>query len=225
MKNIIPFKKDVMFKTNLSEITSISLEHTLNVNKDNIDGEFIVSGEYKVTDTSTTTEPFNIEIPFNITIDEKYNTSRAIVDIDDFYYEIVNENILSISIDVLIDKLEEKLIIEEDPIESFVEVKKETEILNREEDDIDMRDDIFDVLETNEEEKMDISEKMDSLFDNFSDTDTFVAYSVCIIREGDNLESIMEKYGVSEELLKKYNSLNDLKIGDKLIIPSVNETD
>ena len=34
MKNIIPFKKDVIFKTNISEITSISLENTLNINKD-----------------------------------------------------------------------------------------------------------------------------------------------------------------------------------------------
>ena len=28
MKNIIPFKKDVIFKTNISEVTSISLENT-----------------------------------------------------------------------------------------------------------------------------------------------------------------------------------------------------
>ena len=113
MKNIIPFKKEVIFKTNISEITSISLEHTLSLENDKVQGNFIVNGEYKVSDSSTTVETFNLELPFEIIIDEKYDTKKAIIDIDDFYYEIVNNNVLSISIDVLIDKLEEKPIIED----------------------------------------------------------------------------------------------------------------
>ena len=53
MKKIVPFKKDIIFKTNLSEIVSISLEHSLHLEKDSlITGEFIISGEYKMTDTS-----------------------------------------------------------------------------------------------------------------------------------------------------------------------------
>ena len=63
MKNIIPFKKDVIFKTNLSEITSISLENTLNVEKDIVKGEFLISGEYKISDNSTSVEPFELNIP------------------------------------------------------------------------------------------------------------------------------------------------------------------
>ena len=50
MKNIIPFKKDVIFKTKISEITSISLENSLSINKDVVSGEFIIGGEYKVSD-------------------------------------------------------------------------------------------------------------------------------------------------------------------------------
>lgn len=226
MKNIIPFKKDVMFKTNLNEITSISLEHTLSIEKDNINGEFIISGDYKLSNTSTSTEPFNIKIPFDITIDEKYNTDKAIVDIDDFYYEIVNENILSIAIDVLVDKLEEKLVEEKD-VEPFVKVEKIEVTLDRgdEEDNMEIIENCVEEQENREVEKIDISEKIESLFDNISTTETYVSYNVCIIREGDNLESILEKYGVTEETLKKYNTLNDLKIGDKLIIPNINETD
>ena len=72
MKNIIPFKKDVIFKTNLNEITSISLEHTLIVKDDSIKGDFIVSGEYKVSENSKTVEPFSLKLPFEIMIDEKY---------------------------------------------------------------------------------------------------------------------------------------------------------
>ena len=34
MKKIIPFKKDIIFKNHLSEITSISLEHSLRLSND-----------------------------------------------------------------------------------------------------------------------------------------------------------------------------------------------
>ena len=38
MKKIIPFKKDIIFKTNLAEITSISLEHTLKISEKIVNG-------------------------------------------------------------------------------------------------------------------------------------------------------------------------------------------
>lgn len=40
MKKIVPFKKDINFKTNIAEITSISLEHTLKVGNFTVDGDF-----------------------------------------------------------------------------------------------------------------------------------------------------------------------------------------
>ena len=49
--------------------------------------------------------------------------------------------------------------------------------------------------------------------------DNFVSYSVCIVRENDTLESIIEKYNTSLDNIKKYNVINELKIGDKIIIP------
>ena len=113
MKNIIPFKKDVIFKTNISEVTSISLENTLSIKDDIIKGDFLVSGEYKISDKSTSVDPFSLNLPFEIVIDERYNTEKATADIDDFYYEIVNDNVLRIAIDVLIDKLEERPFMED----------------------------------------------------------------------------------------------------------------
>jgi hypothetical protein len=97
LKKIIPFKKEIIFKTNLSEITSISLEHTLQVDKNNrVTGEFIVSGEYKMVDTSVNVEPFSFNIPFEVNVDEKYIIDNVIVDIYDFYYEIINNNVLAL---------------------------------------------------------------------------------------------------------------------------------
>ena len=221
MKNIIPFKKDVIFKTNLSEITSISLENTLSIEEDKVSGEFIVSGEYKVSDKSTSVDPFEIKLPFEIVIDDRYDTSGATIDIDDFYYEIVNDNVLSISIDVLIDKLKDKPIVE---LDDLIEEEKKEEILNFEDRicDIEKEDCMDEVIENKQEENNDLGDKkIKPLFNQFnSDSDVYVTYNVFIVRDGDNIDSILDKYGITIDELKEYNDISDLKIGDKLIIPS-----
>ena len=253
MKKIIPYKKEVIFKTNISEITSISLENHLTIDNLNIKGEFIVSGEYKISDNSKTLENFNLQLPFEIILDEIYDTSKAIVDIDDFYYEIIDEKILSISIDVLIDKLSEILIKEELPVqerqidiieelyeeqnneikEAVIEENKidrcieEEDILPGEKENKKMEEnniqeeinksDLNDKIEIN---KSDLNNKINSLFSNIGEDNMYVSYNVYIIREGDTIEEIINKYNVSEEELKKYNDLSNLKLGDKIIIPS-----
>lgn len=245
MKKIIPFKKDITFKTNISEVTSISLEHFLSINNHDITGEFIVSGDYKVSDNSTTVEPFEFKLPFEIMLDDIYDTSCAVADIDDFYYEIVNNNILSISIDVYVDKLKEVLIQDEIPnleekkdiIEELYEEQnnifendtindnvdrciEEDDILPGEEEIEKMEDNMKEEVKLNKENNEMVNDKINSIFSNVGDSNTYVSYNVYIIREGDTIESIIEKYATNEELLKKYNNLSDLKLGDKIIIPA-----
>lgn len=253
MKKIIPFKKEILFKTNISEITSISLEHQLSINNLDVVGEFIISGEYKVSDNSKTVEPFNYNIPFENILEDKYDTVKAEVDIDDFYYEIINDKVLAISIDVCVDKLNEILIPQELPLvdekkdiieELYEEQNKQDDydridetILEKkerciEEDDIipgeeeiKEGDDVMpkDINNTyegrNDMDNSDVKDKINSLFSNISNDDIYVSYNVYIVREGDTLESIINKYQVSEEQLKDYNDLKELKLGDKLIIP------
>ncbi len=221
MKNIIPFKKDVIFKTSLSEITSISLENTLNLKDDTISGEFIISGDYKVTDKSTSVEPFNLNIPFEIVLDDRFETSKATIDIDDFYYEIVNNNVLSVSIDVLVDHLQEKPLIE---MEDLVDVTPVRTVLDLEEEEMENSVEERCVEEEDTLPKRNvenIEEKINSIFSNgtFND-EVYVTYNVFIIRDGDTLDSIMEKYNVTQDELEKYNDLSNLKLGDKLIIPN-----
>ena len=224
MKNIIPFKKDVIFKTNLSEITSISLENTLNLKDDTISGDFIISGDYKVTDKSTSVEPFNLNIPFEIVLDDRFETSKATIDIDDFYYEIVNNNVLSVSIDVLVDHLQEKPLIE---MEDLVDVTPVRTVLDLEEEEMENSVEERCVEEEDTLPKRNaenIEEKINSIFSNgtFND-EVYVTYNVFIIRDGDTLDSIMEKYNVTQDELEKYNDLSNLKLGDKLIIPNCYE--
>jgi hypothetical protein len=244
MQKIVPFKKEIKFKTNLSEIVSIALEHSLHIEKNNINGEFIINGEYKISDNSINTDEFSFNLPFNIDIDEKYNIQNSVVDIEDFYYEIINNNILDIEINVLIDKMEEILIKPEKVIDSeLIEVredtnqeeekiidnrKKNTLVLN---DDIDL-DDISEIELKNEEESISklevVKEKninetestdLNFLISDTNEKEIYSTYHVCIVRENDTIESIMAKYNVDTDLLSKYNNISEIKIGDKIIIP------
>lgn len=234
MKKIIPFKKDIIFKTNVSEITSISLEHTLHLEESNsIGGDFTVSGEYKITDTSVNVESFSYNLPFDISMDERYILDKANIDINDFYYEIINDNVLSVNIEVVIDGLEEKLIPEvveeviEEPVreESVIE---EIEPIPVDSLDRELESESEETTQTFQEESKEVErciepeEKIGSLFDHMDDTvETYQSYKVYIVRDGDTLETILEKYSVTKEEIESYNDLKEIHLGDKIIIPTV----
>ncbi len=213
MEKIVPFKRDISFETKIAEIRSISLEHTYEIQNNLISGTFIISGNYKLTDTSTNVDPFKFEIPFDISIDSRYELNKATVDINDFFYELINNEVLSVSITLIIDNLEEK---EEREMEENQEEKQGVEEIkpvsyeNAEKDD-----------ETEEVKPVSASpETVKSIFDNMDENEGYVVYKVHIVTENDTIESIMEKYDVTKEALEAYNDLNDLKIGDKLIVPA-----
>lgn len=52
--------------------------------------------------------------------------------------------------------------------------------------------------------------------------ETFSTYYVYIVREADTVDTILDKYQITRELLQSYNDLDDIKIGSKLIIPCTN---
>ena len=236
MKKIIPFTKDIKFNTKIYEITSISLENTLSLKSNNIiDGEFIISGDYKINDSSINTEPFIYGLPFDINLDTKYDTNKLIIDIDDFKYEIINEEILKVNIDVLLDNIEiiEEKIEEKIKPDIIIEARKDKseEVL---EEYIDIKEDnnMKDLFKEDEKEaimvnKEVIDNQVTSIFDNFDSKDEkFVSYYVHIVRENDNINSICAKYKVTEDDLKEYNNCDEITLGNKLIIPYIqnNET-
>lgn len=213
MEKIVPFKRDIAFETKIAEIRSISLEHTYEIQNNLISGTFIISGNYKLTDTSTNVDPFKFEIPFDISIDSRYELNKATVDINDFFYELINNEVLSVSITLIIDNLEEK---EEREMEEIQEEKQEVEEIKPVSYEEAEKDD-----ETEEVKPVSASpETVKSIFDNMDENEGYVVYKVHIVTENDTVESIMEKYDVTKEALEAYNNLNDLKIGDKLIVPA-----
>lgn len=213
MRKIIPFKKDIEFETNIAEISSISLEHTLKLKEENlVSGEFIVSGTYKITEASLNVDPFEYKLPFDISIDKKYDTTNIDVDINDFYYEIINNQMLEVNIEVVLEGLEEKSeeeerILTEEKIETLNENEEET---NQKETNI----------QENIEENREIDTNVKSIFNDLDENERYSIYKVHIVTENDTTESIISEYDITREELEAYNDLTDLKIGDKLIIPS-----
>ena len=199
MKKLVPFKKDIELNTAIAGINSISLEHTLDKKDNNIiNGDFIVSGTYKITPASTTLDNFEYKLPVNITIDKKYDISEVKIDINDFYYEVINDKVLSINIEVAVDNL----------IEAKEEIKEEIK------EDNNVKEEI------KEESKED--REVASIFNPVNDSDNYVVYKIHVVTENDTLESIIEEYGTNKETLQAYNDLTDIKLGDKIIIASGN---
>ncbi|MGI6325261.1 MAG: LysM peptidoglycan-binding domain-containing protein [Bacilli bacterium] len=226
MKQIIPFKKELTFKSMVSEIVSISLEHTLELTEDLIiSGEFIVGGQYKESAINPNLENFNYQIPFEIAIDDKYDVRDVKIDIDDFYYELIDNNVLKVSIDVAVDGLVEKEIVdtyeedgEEETTDKIIDYGADED--EREKGVDMMGEPIGTIVEPKITSEV-IKEKVKSLFDSFDDSsETFSTYLVYIVKENDTLESILLKYNKTKEELAEYNDLEDLKIGTKLIIPA-----
>lgn len=230
MRQTIPFVKDISFNSKIAEITSISLEHNLKMeNNDSVVGTFTISGKYKVNKISINEEEFKKDINFDITLDDKYDSSKVIIDIDDFYYEIVNEEYLRVHIDVLIDNLlyikkEEKPFIQEIEKNDLAELKTEERISNVN----DLKDISFEeekenaIKQDNDTIKKD--DKESSITTNFlNEKEQYITYKVHIIRENETVDTIIEKYNVSKEELEKYNSLDNVGLGTKIIVPISSE--
>ena len=220
MKKIIPFSKEIPFKTNISEITDIEVTHTLKVDDDNeINGSFLVDGTYKITDASLLEENFNYDLPFTVEVDDKYDLSEVVIKINDFYFEILNEDTLKINIELEINGVKEKEIPEKLEDIEVPEVRCFDEEEDNESEILDEFTDI--VVPVNKD--IDSSTDITDIFNNINHEDSYRSYYVYKITEMDTIDSIINKYKVTKDDLSMYNNLNDIKTGSKIIIPCSNE--
>ena len=236
MKQIIPFKKELLFKTKVSEITSISLEHSLSLtNDDLISGEFIITGDYKMTDASINREKFIFNLPFDIALDSRYDDKNLVIDIDNFYYEVINNEFLNVNIDVYIEGEKIKEEIEKDdtpPVITLIPPKETNQSLLKpielpKEDERNLEENFFDMnIDYQKPEfvnldSINLNNTNDefNIFDNIDNSDTYVTYHVYIVKETDTIDTKTEKYNVKKESISLYNNIENIKPGTKLIIP------
>ena len=236
MKQIVPFKKELPFKTKVSDITSISLERDIKVTDEGvITGTFYITGDYKMNEGSINREKFSFDLPFDITLDPRYDISTVNTDIEDFYYDIKNEDTLKVNIDLFIEAdylpepIEDKKE-EEQAVEEVIEDNKDEELvdvieLNDRSTTIDKVDtDRTNVMDNNKiEEDSDSSSIEQDLFSNLDNTETYTTYYVYIVKEEDTIDKIITRYSITKEDLEYYNDIADIKVGDKIIIPKTRE--
>ena len=244
MKSIIPFTKELDFKTKVSEITSISLEREFEVNTSSIEGSLYVSGDYKSHEVSANVTPFNFKIPFTIEIPDNLVEESITLEISDFAYEMEENSKIKVSIELELFGEEKEIEEEEDeditPIEvDGEEIVKMLEEASEKEKEMEKEDRAEPKEEPTEEEKEEaptdtVDETREETEDMTSENviitgasntpDEYTTYHIHIVKEGETIETICTMYNSNLSLLNDYNDLSKVSKGMKIIIPENDES-
>ena len=212
MKKTINYEKDILFKTEIEEICSISLEHDFTVDNGFLRGDFIVSGDYKTSSLSINKEKFEYRLPLEYELESNVDVDTLSYDVENFEYNVKGDE-LSVYIDfgIRYEELKKEPVM---PI-SESEINFDDLIISS----IDDKDD--EVRQDLEETKglEDRNDETNSMVQSIAQDDSYVKYHVHIVRDGESLEAIASKYSVSIDLIKEYNDIEGLDIKSKLIIP------
>lgn len=227
MKQVIPFYKEIVFKNKIANLTSISLEHNEKVVDGEVSGEFIVYGDYKVHNDTTEKEEFKYKLPFTALLPDDIDLNTVKVDITDFKYDQIDEDVLRIDIDFSIEGdtlecLDERgEVSEEDTINEEIDeilgIKEEVETLEL---PVESMEEEVQVREDTINEEIQVIEKTEEKIETMEE---YVTYHVHVVGSNDSVENIMKLYNTNLDMLNQYNDIKELKIGDKVIIPEYNE--
>jgi len=231
MNTKIPFTKDITFEKKVSEITSISLEHEIKVLDGVLKGNFIVSGEFRSHEVSINKEAFLYKLPFSVDVTDKIVKESVDFEITDFTYEILGDNLLKVNIEFMVTADEIEEIKEEN--EMVEEEEREEESQEKEEVREAEIEEIHQMFLEEPQEKEMPEEMEDTRLDQQSEElilDTagtteseYVTYHIHIVSEEDTLESIVAMYQTDSDTLKRYNGVDTIAVGDKLLIPCLDE--
>ena len=247
MRQIVPFKKDITFKSKIGELVSISLDHDLTLKDDDtLSGYFYLKGTYKMLPTSEIETEYSYKIPVEIAISDNYDAFLARASIDDFNYEI-DGDVLRISVDVLIDNLERREEKEEKTLSNDIDIDTRNSDLESKLEDEEQEGkrcydeeekeeiDVFEDVKTQEKQEgsnkevskgRDDSSFMKDSTSFFQDEEeSYLTYSVYLVKEEDTVDDILKRYTVDLTLLQDYNDLTNVTPGMKLIIPNIANND
>ena len=246
MKSVIPFTKNLEFKTKISEITSISLEREFKLEKEEITGNLFVTGEYKSHDISANVLPFSYKIPFTIEVPDNIKKEDLTLEITDFAYDIQNDKEITVNVELeLCYSLEEKEEEEETPPlvnsdemiammeernESSDEIKNgvkeelvEREIKKEPEKDAPFETEKVEQSEVEKKKTENRNESEDLIMNTTLNDDEYTTYHIHIVKEGETVETICSLYNTNLNFIKNYNDVENLTLGSKIIIPTDDE--
>ena len=192
MKKIIEYEKDIIFKTKIGEICSISLENEFNVEGNYLKGDFTILGEYKSNELSVNKEPFEYKLPLEYELEKNVDLNTIVYEVENFEYT-VKDDALSVYIDLGIRYDEKKI----EPIIPEIPEIPEEENIEREKEE----------------------EPTKEVINNINYQDNYVTYHVHTVKEGETIDSIAKDYNVPEDLIKTYNE-EEIVPNVRLIIPN-----
>ena len=262
MKMNIPYEKEIVFNTKIADITSISLEYEAKVFDEDIEGEFIISGDYKIHELSVNKEPFKYRIPFSVSLTDDIIRDSIKYDINNFTYEVIDEDTLKVNIEFGVDyevvkekiaKEENKELVkeaitfdneDEEPSDTKEREDKAAIELNNLLDDIELNNEITSnkikdntSIKDNEIADNNVEVKVKNTTENTTDNankevvlnnvsnalNTYVTYHIHILSDGEDINTIINKYKVNKELIDEYNSNLEWVMGEKVIIPELQD--
>ncbi len=248
----IPFESTLDFKTNIYEITKMSLEHDYNVNEGAVLGNFYVTGEYRSHEVSVNKEPFKFTLPFEVEISDDIDLNTLEFNIEDFSYTIEGENKLKVNIeyslageerkgelidtdeDVFEEVPDEELQREMDELDELINKEEVTEEVKEDEKPKEVTEQLEEIKEevgespeteepTEDDERLTKEQEKTIMETITSSDDTFVTYHVHMVKESETMESIATMYSIPTSLLQEYNNVDTITLGDKILIPKVDE--
>ena len=222
-------EKELLFKNNIKEITSISLDSNYKVKEKELVGEFIINGDYKLHEISLNKEKFNFKIPFKEELEYDIESDSIKLEITNFEYDYRKDELL-VNIEYVItgDRKDVLIFDDSETLEEFLEsreievidVRPETEkienVIIKEEKELTEEQ----IIENPKDDRNIENINEEKLLNNINKPkDNFISYKIYKIEENDTLEKIVLNYKTTIEDLKEYNDLNNLQINDKIIIP------
>lgn len=164
MKENLKIEKELLFKNNIKDITSISLDNDYKINKQQITGNFIINGEYKIHEISINKEKFNFKIPYSYEINNDIDTSTVKVDITNFTYDYKKDELLvNIEYKITGDRKDVLLFDDEESLDDFLK-RNEVEVISDRIDNIKKEIDEAnnkELKKENDDEKEDKNEKIE----------------------------------------------------------------
>jgi len=215
----IPFTKDIDFGKKVSEITSISLEHDLAPEEGSLKGNFIVSGDFKSHEVSVNKEPFSYILPFEIDLTEDIDIATIEFMIEDFTYEIVDDSILRVKIEFQVIASKKEVEVKEEPLfqepeKAFLENESREEVVEETPREIPKQETVEEITKENE----------DTIINSIKvDSDEYTTYHIHMVSDGETVETICTMYNSNINILGEYNDLSNVTVGDKIVIPEINE--
>lgn len=227
MNCIIPFTKDIKFKSNIAEILSISLEHDYTANPEEILGNFIVSGDFKSHEVSINKEHFEHVLPFSVNLTTKIDTESVDFEIEDFTYDVIDNDTLRVNIEYSInaDEVKEEIFepTTEESLDNLLDEIEDERKSTVEEEEKTIEIEPKKSKNDKEDDRLN-EDTQNTILNSINETeDNYVTYNIHIMQESDTLESICLKYNTSQSILSEYNDLSTLTMGDKIIIPNIDE--